>query len=240
MEHREDEKRSAGRPKGAKKKQYTSFHPAKLVYKGKRRHKYGYGFNMEKISTKEEEDKFLQLIKDESEGKTIGGFDYDKNVPVKLSDGQFTSYLFKRNMFMRLKYKSGVGYTPVYLAKAVAEYFIAMDKNPIKTKDKHGVEIERARPMTMKSLFLWLGITERTFVNYKADNGELGLVANQAVLAIEAHQLEMGLIGEFRENLVSRILGLADKREVTSMQKKNVGIERWLDANAEEITEEGE
>ncbi len=125
--------------------------------------------------------------------------------------------------------------SPEVLWDACCEYFHWVDTNDLmahewKVVDKElkAVSVPRARPYTMGALCIFLDVNEAYFRNWKYHNKEeeneseetriLREAFSTVITKVEAivyqQKFEGAAAGYFKENLISRDLGLADKREV--------------------------
>ncbi len=147
---------------------------------------------------------------------------------------------------LRLRTGANKKYTASKLFKSINEYFEAMDNNPFMesqvvarpwvetiTEEKTGengelitvtrtlnhthaiIEIPKRRPYTFLGLCNHLNISTETFKNYQGDADKFE-VCTQARMLIEQHQYEGAASGFFKEQIVARMLGLTDKKDVTT------------------------
>lgn len=77
------------------------------------------------------------------------------------------------------------------------------------------VEVPKMRPFTLKGLYAHLGITNRTWSNWKEDP-EYWKVIDRVENLIYVQQFEGAAAGLFNANIIARKLGLTDKKDVTS------------------------
>ena len=107
------------------------------------------------------------------------------------------------------------------LLVAAAEYLDWVKENPLYRDDvgwyqgqaKHE-PVELARVATLERLFLHLGITKSAWVRWKTDRPDLAEVMEAINEAIRDDQLQKGSTGQANAGVMTRLLGLADKREV--------------------------
>jgi len=75
--------------------------------------------------------------------------------------------------------------------------------------------------MTIQGFSNWLGINIKTFREYEAGNfdhidPQLSSVATQVRGLVEAYQYDHAAAGLLAQNIVARMLGLADKRDIAA------------------------
>lgn len=112
--------------------------------------------------------------------------------------------------------------TPQDLWDAALEYFQWMEDNPaevhdIKGKDNEDVEIRRRRPYTVVGFCIFHNIDRQTFYNYESDeNGWAGFgeVARRIIDICKLNRLEGAITNEFNTNVIVRLDGLVDTREI--------------------------
>lgn len=109
--------------------------------------------------------------------------------------------------------------TPEILWDACCEYFEWVNDNPLQTVElvKFQGEATQAqvplmRNMSEDGLQIFLDISDQTWRNYKERPDYLG-VTEQVVKIIRTHKLDGAISGLFKENIIARELGLADKKE---------------------------
>ena len=141
----------------------------------------------------------------------------------------------KKNQFWKLRSKHGrdkLFATPELLWEAACEYFEWCDKNPwnkceaIKSGDYAGkiVKVPTQRPFTLTGLLLYVGASANYWSEFKkADHKDFLGVINAIETVIETQQLEGAAVGAFNANIISRKLGLTDKKDVTS-NGKDIGM----------------
>lgn len=134
----------------------------------------------------------------------------------------------KKNQFWKLRSKHGrekLFQTPDLLWEAACEYFEWCDKNPwkkceaIKSGDFAGkiVKVPTQRPFTLTGLLLYIGANEAYWRQFKAaEHEDFSTVISAIESVIETQQLEGAAVGAFNANIISRKLGLTDKKDVTS------------------------
>lgn len=139
------------------------------------------------------------------------------------------------NQFWKLRTKHGrdkLFTTPEILWDACCEYFQATDNRKwIKVeyvgKDAERVEVPITTPYTLTGLHIFLDIDEKTWSNYKQRTDYIGVITHVEKI-IYTQKFEGATVGIFKENIISRDLGLTDKREVT--ERKPFVVE--IDPNA--------
>jgi len=122
--------------------------------------------------------------------------------------------------------------TPADLWAAAIAYFKWNIENPCIKKDvcKSGenvgtaIEIEIERPLTIRGFCNHASIGYSTFNDYETRENfkEYSEVIKRIKLIIEDYLITGAAIGTYKENLVSRLTGLAEKKEVEVNTTKNV------------------
>lgn len=135
----------------------------------------------------------------------------------------------KDNEFWKLRAKHGrdkLFATPQLLEEAAYEYFAWCQANPwvkvdFKGKDAEQVEIPTARPFTIQGLCLYLDCSRDWWNKFKADgaNKDFFGVIERIDIIIYTQKFEGAVVGAFNANIISRDLGLVDKKEVTGELK---------------------
>lgn len=101
-------------------------------------------------------------------------------------------------------------------------------KEPIKSGEKVGkiINIPTQRPYSIEGLCNHLDISVETFNNYsKASGYETYFgVCSRIRQTIDNQHFEGGMVGSFNANIVTRKLGLADKRELTGKDGNPIEI----------------
>lgn len=129
--------------------------------------------------------------------------------------------------------------SPDLLWEAACEYFQWCDENPwirtdFKGKDATKVKIPTARPYTLTALCLYLDCAESYFRQFRADirkrqeagygddtdkkaqDNDFLTVISHIQRTIYAQKFEGAAVGAFNANIISRDLGLVDRKDVTS------------------------
>ena len=112
-------------------------------------------------------------------------------------------------------------YTPEALEAKFEEYAEWVKENPIykEVPTKSGpMEIRVNRPMTIIGFCAFAGILKDTFFDYEKKE-EFILVISRARETIESDQLGGAMAGIYDSNIVSRVLRLADRQDVTTNGK---------------------
>lgn len=130
----------------------------------------------------------------------------------------------KDNEFWKLRSKHGrdkLFATPDLLEEAAYEYFSWCQQNPwlrtdYRGKDAEEVQIPTPRPFTIKGLCLYLDASEQYWRTFKASEGAKDFLAviTRIEEIIYTQKFEGAAVGAFNANLISRDLGLADKKEL--------------------------
>lgn len=110
--------------------------------------------------------------------------------------------------------------TPEILWEACCEYFEWVEENPlweIKPFAYQGLvtqeSVPKMRPMTIGGLCLFLGITPTTWYEYKANKDYTDIIS-QCETTIYQQKFAGAATDLFNANIISRDLGLMDKKEV--------------------------
>lgn len=126
---------------------------------------------------------------------------------------------------------------PGALWKACIRYFEWNEENPIHgrraivvsntlvyTKEKH------PRAMSVQAMCIFLGITSKSWYEWRNTRTDLLPVMRQAEEVIRTQKFERGMIGQFNAMLVARDLGLADRNEMSGPDGGPIQHEHELDA----------
>lgn len=101
-------------------------------------------------------------------------------------------------------------------AKCV-EYFDWLDENPIieqkAVAGKGVVNVYRNHPPTIEGLCVHLGVSTKTWWDWRNDRPDLVNVIARVDQMIRGDQIVGGLTDQYNSNLTARITGLADKSE---------------------------
>jgi hypothetical protein len=76
--------------------------------------------------------------------------------------------------------------------------------------------IPKKRPMTITSLCLFLDISDVSWINYRKKNADFLSICNMAERVIKEQKFGGAASGFFNHAIISRDLGLVDKKDVTS------------------------
>jgi hypothetical protein len=113
--------------------------------------------------------------------------------------------------------------TPELLWEEACKYFDYVDKHPwddIKWKDKAYRNEPRKVPYSMMGLCLYLGVSQGYFRAYKCTNPKDAdaylAVIDKIQHVIQSQQFNGASAGYFKENIISRMLGLAEHTDVKS------------------------
>jgi hypothetical protein len=136
----------------------------------------------------------------------------------------------KGNNFYKLRTKIGrelLFASPEALWEAAQEYFNHCDSNPIIVVDwvgKDAIKIERKlkRPYLIQGFAYYLDVSESWWRNFKRakaiDEGFLTVIA-RIENRMSDDKISGAAVGIYKENIVSRIEGLADKKDHTIGEK---------------------
>ena len=128
------------------------------------------------------------------------------------------------------KARSSHGRKPIFeteeqLWDACCEYFQWVNDNPLQTVelakfqgDAKQVQVPVMRNMSLDGLQIFLDISDQTWLNYKKKTDFLG-VTEQIDKIIRTYKMDGAISGFFKENIIARELGLADKKEVETSDK---------------------
>ena len=127
-------------------------------------------------------------------------------------------------------------FTPQQWSDIIEEYFSFCDNNPLfknealKSGDRAGeiIRIPAARPYLIEGLCNYANIHPQTFYNYLEKEGyeEYFEITARARNRIFQQNIENGYIGAYDSNLVSRKLGLADKKELRAeLKEQKINLE---------------
>lgn len=113
--------------------------------------------------------------------------------------------------------------TPKQVWDGACEYFEWCINNPIKKVDFKGgfatkVVIPIDRAFSIEGLCTYLNITYQTFQNYSKESGYETYfeVCSHIKRIIDAQHFELGMAGVFNANIVTRKLGLTDKKDLSN------------------------
>lgn len=138
------------------------------------------------------------------------------------------------NQFWKLRSKHGrdkLFATPEILWEEACKYFEWCDNNPLieidyKGKDADRVEIPKMRAYTMQGLCLFLDCNVGYFNDFKrSDKGkekDFSVVITRIEETVYTQKFTGAAAGFLNANIISRDLGLADKREVENNGTINI------------------
>ncbi|MFV0419346.1 MAG: terminase small subunit [Dysgonomonas sp.] len=138
----------------------------------------------------------------------------------------------KRNNYYTKRTKNGkelIYDSPEKFLSEATGYFKWCDDNPwnkkeaIKSGTRTGeiIEVPVSRPYTIEGLCVHIGICVKTFYNYE-NREEFLPVISHIRQVIQQNQIEGAIIGAYNANIISRILGYADKQEPTAEKKADI------------------
>lgn len=144
------------------------------------------------------------------------------------------------NKYWQLRFTHGKPktYTPEELHYKAKEYFDWVLENPIEILDptdkkKHTVKI---RPMSKRGFCVFIGLASSNYFEWHKDKDYQDIIrAINDVIAIQ--QTEMASIGEFKENIIARMQGLAEKQEVQQTVVKYLNVSKQYDDEGNPIEE---
>jgi hypothetical protein len=135
----------------------------------------------------------------------------------------------KGNQFWKQRSRHGrnvIFKTPEALFQVASEYFEWCDKHPlhryeaVKGGDLAGttVKVPISRPYTLAGMLIYMGTGEEYWRDFKksktAKKGFSGVI-EQIEQIIYTQKFEGAAVGLFKENIIARDLGIADKKEHT-------------------------
>ena len=113
--------------------------------------------------------------------------------------------------------------SPGELKQSALNYFKWVNDNPfvIEVPTKFGgVPVQKRRPLSIVGFCNYVGMHKQTFYDYASDRDnkytEYSDIISHIRGIIEQDQLEGGIGEVYNANIISRLLGLADKQEVSS------------------------
>lgn len=140
------------------------------------------------------------------------------------------------NKFWSLRNKHGrnmIFNSPDTLWEAACEYFLWCDENPwykyeaLKSGELAGeiISIPKTRPYTIEGLCLYLGISRDTFYKYTNAFWEEDGEGYSDIIArirdvIYTQKFEGAAVGAFNANLISRELGLVERKQIEQQQQQ--------------------
>lgn len=120
--------------------------------------------------------------------------------------------------------------SPKELWEKACEYFKWCNENQwvkkeiLRGSDGTGklMDVPVGRPYTLQALCRFLNIERQTFINYgKAEGYETFFEVVKAIREIiESNQMEGAILGAYKENIISRMLGLAEKVDMGLEDKR--------------------
>jgi len=141
---------------------------------------------------------------------------------------------------------------PEDLAAACQEYFDWVEQNPLyearPMKGEGGsiemVQVPKMRIMTVGGMCIFLDIARSTWDHWKANRSDLSAVISWAEEIITAQKLEGAAADMLNANIISRLLGLADKKETDHTMKRIERVEHVIlpavDHKMKDVTPEAE
>lgn len=146
----------------------------------------------------------------------------------------------KGNKYWMLRSKHGrdkLFSTPELLWEAACEYFQWCDENPWSTrkeitKNKKQKELQVSpisRPYSLMGLCVYVGASASWWREFRSNCAKKNKNDFLAVIAriegiINTQQFEGACVGAFNANIISRTLGLADKKEINAVVPTGLNI----------------
>lgn len=130
----------------------------------------------------------------------------------------------KNNEFWKLRSKHGrdkIFATPEIMKEAADEYFEHQSKQQwVKTdfrgKESQMVQIPTSSPFTLTGLCLFLGVNTKYFTEFEKDcTKDFSEVIMYIREVIYTQKFEGAAVGAYNANIISRDLGLVDKKDIT-------------------------
>lgn len=132
-------------------------------------------------------------------------------------------------------------FTPERFEEVFEEYKKWAKETPIRVNRVSAgqtVSVPCERPLTLTGFCLFAGISRSSFHNYEAQE-EFSFLLTYIREAIEADQLRGAMVGMYESAIVTRVLRLADRQNVTTNERglrtSDLVIEVTLDAEAASI-----
>lgn len=122
----------------------------------------------------------------------------------------------------RLKAGKPRSYYPDSIKVAFEEYVAWADNHPINIKKISAgqiLDLPTERPLTITDFCLFAGISRECFYNYGRQPEYSDIVARIREY-IESDQLRGAMIGMYESTIVSRVLRLADRQDITTNGKE--------------------
>ena len=134
---------------------------------------------------------------------------------------------------------------PQLLWDSAVEYFEMTDANNYEvvettqtSKGNYDKVKKIERPYSKAGWFIYIGCSDTWLTNFKktADNDFLRVI-EEIEMIIEENQFSGAVVGIFKENIISRKLGLSDKKEIDADINSNItgsiDITDWIKNRAE-------
>lgn len=141
----------------------------------------------------------------------------------------------------RLKVGKPRSYFPDSIQTAFEEYVAWADNNPLSIKKISAgqvLNLPTERPLTVTDFCLFAGISRECFYNY-GRQPEYSDVITRIREYIEGDQLRGAMVGMYESAIVTRVLRLADRQDITTngkeIQPSGPAISVTLDAAAASI-----
>lgn len=167
--------------------------------------------------------------------------DENKDEPQRNNKGQFV----EGNEIWALRGDNHGGQTSKWTAELIKEAFEGYKKQnasdyqklcgAVKKDDDGNLSepnfVPKEKPLTLVGLRLYMGIGSSTWSDWRRDRTDLAEIIEECEAACFKHCFDGAVTGAFKENIIARHLGLADKSET----KHNIDP---LKAILDEIREE--
>lgn len=155
----------------------------------------------------------------------------------------------KGNKFWQLRSKHGrdkLFATPDLLWEAACEYFEWCEENPwyrkeaVKSGELAGtiISVPTERPYTLQGLCRYLNCSTEYLKHFEANNidsEDFMPIITRIREAIYQQKFEGASVGVFNANIITRDLGLADKKDHTSNgETMNIPVITWVDEGNED------
>lgn len=132
--------------------------------------------------------------------------------------------------------KDAVYSSPSQLWKACVSYFEWVTENPLKEEQVFSngsrMTVNRPRAMTLEGLCIHLGISRKTWQNWRnryTESGDISRLIEVVDNIIYSQKFEYAAVGMMNSSLISRDLGLADRSEITGRDGRAIQTETTFD-----------
>lgn len=127
---------------------------------------------------------------------------------------------------------------PNTMWEAACEYFEYADSNLLKSEKVFGTGLTmneaKMRPFSLKGLCIFLGVNERYFTQFKtsaACTEDFSTIISMIEDVIFQQQFDGAAAGLLNANIISRALGLVDRKDVTTADQGLNGFDELMKAS---------